>query len=134
MEIAVILGRKAALVKIAEGDMNLGARPATAAAPAAHPPAAHPPSAGFSLTLPQPAAPQGQSFLGGLGQHVGNFLRDPRNMAHLIGASGQIGQGLLGATGAPGLFALSNLGRGGHELGTILRGGITPPAQQGNSP
>jgi hypothetical protein len=129
MEIAVILGREAALVKIAEGDMNLGARPATAAAPAARPA-----SAGFSLTLPQPAAPQGQSLLGGIGQHVGNFLRDPRNMAHLIGASGPIGQGLLGATGAPGLFALSNLGRGGHELGTILRGGITPPAQQGNSP
>jgi hypothetical protein len=119
MEIALELGRHAARIKLAEGDMNLGARPATPAAP--RPPA----TLNVSATMSRPAAPQpGGASLGGFGQQLGNYFRNPANVAQLIGATGDLGKGLLGATGAPGLFALSNISRGFRDVGSILRGGI----------
>jgi hypothetical protein len=116
LETALELGRRAALIKLA--DENLGARPAAAAA--TPPP---PASVNVSMTMPRPAAPSG-GLLGGLGQHVQNYFRNPTNMAQFLGMSGNLGRGILGAGGAPGLFALSNLPRGFHEMGSILRGGI----------
>jgi hypothetical protein len=121
LETALELGRRAALIKLADGDMNLGARPATAAAP--RPPAA----ANVALTMPRPTAPAAPTGIGpaaGLGQHLQGYFRNPANMARLIGATGGLGRGVLGAVGAPGLFALSNIPRGFGEMGSILRGGI----------
>jgi hypothetical protein len=127
MESALELGRRAALIKLAEGDMNLGARPAAPAVPAA-PAASKPPaSLNISMTMPRPApappAPGGFS-LGNIGQQLGSYFRKPANLAGMLGATGDIGKGLLGATGAPGLFALSNIPRGFSDVGSILRGGI----------
>jgi hypothetical protein len=124
VEIAVELGRLAARIKIAE-DTTLGARPVTPTPPQ---PSG---SMNFSLSLPaaapRPAAPAGGGLggmLGGAGKALGQYFRNPANMAQVLGASGDLGRGLLGATGAPGLFALSNLPRGFGEMGSILKGGI----------
>ena len=145
MDITVELGREAVRIKRAAGDMNLGARPAAPPTPTALPAPAKPPAAqaprtaSLSLTMPQqqpapapaPASPAGGGMLG----HVQSYLQKPQNMAQLIGASGDLGKGLLGATGAPGLFAISNLARGGGEMGSILRGGIpTGGAAGGGTP
>jgi hypothetical protein len=79
----------------------------------------------MSMSMPAPRPqPAGFNFAG-MGQQFTNFFRNPKNLANVIGMSGGLGQGLLGATGAPGLFAISSLARnGGGDLANIMRGGI----------
>jgi hypothetical protein len=112
METALELGRSAALIKLAEG-INPAPTPSPAPSQTG--------GAGLSLTMPH--MPTGGN------SGVGGFFRNPANLASLLGASGNFGRGFVGMTGAPGLFAVSNLARGGGDLGSILRGGISTGQQ-----
>lgn len=129
IELARRLGRQAGMTKRAEltpTNPAVGLQPQAAGSlPAVHQPTPAP------TAPPVKVQPQQAGGFGGLWSAFQNHMQDPAIMGAVLGnpATAGITKGILGATGAAGLFGMGDLLRhGGENIQTLLKGpGTSPP-------